>query len=120
MLMNEGPDSIRIMARGCGHSYELKDRSKQNDEADLDESQHEQKRTKPMKAGDIKERDQQVKIARGLKGRRTLPPHQIREHILEKFHAIDVGSPFEFYLERSAIFGCEFFEGILFLGSPNH
>jgi hypothetical protein len=111
MLMNEGADSIRIMARGCGHAFELKEQANQADISELDDSMHEQKRTQPLKAGEIKERDQQVKIARGLKGRRTLLSHQIKEKILEKFHAIEAGSENEFYLERSAIFNCEEFEG---------
>lgn len=114
MLMNEGADSIRIMARGCGHAFELKEMSYQRDFAELDGNLHEQKRTQPLKAGDIKERDLQVKIARGLKGRRTLQSYEIKEHILEKFHAIDTGSENEFYLERSAIFGCREFEGSRF------
>jgi hypothetical protein len=113
MLMCEGADSIRIIARGCGHAFELKGEVDDRDVADLDDDQHEQKRTKPLKAGEIKERDLQVKIARGLKGRRTLQPHQIKETILEKFHAIEAGSENEFYLERSAIFGCVEFEGRL-------
>jgi hypothetical protein len=113
MLMNEGADSIRIIARGCGHAFELKGDLNEREVAELDDDQHEQKRTKPLKAGEIKERDLQVKIARGLKGRRTLQPHQIKETILEKFHAIEAGSENEFYLERSAIFGCEEFEGRL-------
>jgi len=114
MLMNEGTDSIRIMARGCGHSFELKTMGDERDFAALDDNLHEQKRTQPLKAGDIKERDLQVKIARGLKGRRTLQSYEIKEHILEKFHAIDTGSENEFYLERSAIFGCREFEGSRF------
>jgi hypothetical protein len=111
MLMNEGADSIRIMARGCGHAFELKEMAYQRDFAELDDNLHEQKRTQPLKAGDIKERDLQVKTARGLKGRRTLQSYQIKELILEKFHAIESGSENGFYLERSAIFGCEEFEG---------
>jgi hypothetical protein len=111
LVMNEGADTIRIIARGCGHFFELKNEAEERNFADLDDEQHEQKRTKPLKAGEIKERDQQVKIARGLKGRRTLPSHQIKEIILEKFHNIDIGSENEFYLERSAIFGCVEFEG---------
>jgi hypothetical protein len=111
MLMNEGADSIRIIARGCGHAIEIKDSTIRSDISELDDSMHEQYRTQPLKAGEIKERDQQVKIARGLKGRRTLLSHQIKEFILEKFHAIEVGSENEFYLERSAIFNCVEFEG---------
>jgi hypothetical protein len=119
MLMNEGPDSIRIIARGCGHAFELKSPEHVIEISELDESLHEFEKTKPLKAGEIKERDQQVKVARGLKGRRTLMSHQIKEIILTKFHDIEVGSENEFYLERSAIFNCIEFEGKTLFGTSH-
>ena len=111
LLMKEGPDAMRIMARGCGHSFELMQQAHQVFDSTLDERQHETTRTRPMKQSQIKERDHAVKIARGLKGRRTLQSFQIKDLILDKFHRIQPGSGNEFYLERSAIFGCIEFEG---------
>ena len=118
LLMKEGPDAMRIMARGCGHSFELMQQAHQLFDSTLDEKQHETRLTKPLKAGDIKDRDHAVKIARGLKGRRTLQTFQIKDLILDKFHRIEPGSENEFYLERSAIFGCVEFEGRVLRHSP--
>ena len=111
LLMKEGPDAMRIMARGCGHAFEVKKQANDQSVSTLDEGQHQARLTQPLKAGEIKDRDHAVKIARGLKGRRTLQSHEIKDHILEKFHALAPGSENEYYLERSAIFGCEEFEG---------
>jgi len=58
----------------------------------------------PLKAGDMEERDLQVKIARGLKGRRTLQrPMRSRNTSWRNFTPSTPDQEYEFYLERSAI-----------------